>query len=341
VLHFWTALYNQRNDTFIPKHRKTIGRITNYDGESIVGARVGVDSVQIEKPTQRSIPEGMDPMAISDANGVFILTSETPFTTLDLAISAREYAPLKMTGIEPGKHWIIQMTEGVTIRGRVLKNNKPVSGTTMVLDGIYRSDDFYARHSELATNAEGYFEFLNMPPLTDYYLRGKMDDSSPHGALEPLWVTTKGDGTLVDVGNLQITPDLRIAGRLILDSKAALPPDTKIVITTERGWDRSETIVAENGQFELAGLPLDRYRISVQIPNHRLAIENPNLNLFNGSHLEGTLNTNLENLTILVEAGPQHTRGNLRKTQRLLNRSRGGPFRNPIEIPSRFRFPEN
>jgi len=330
----------QRNDTAIPRNRKTKGRITNFEGDPIVGAKINVEGIQSEKSIRWSSPKGMDPIAITDANGIFILTAETPFIALNLTIKARNYAPRNINGIESGKHHVMQLTEGATVRGRILKSGIPAPNLTMLLTGKNRAAGIYVGHFELATNTEGRFEFLNMPPNTDFYLTGKISDFTPHGSLAARFVATHGDGSLEDVGDLSITKGLRLAGQLIIENNGMIPPKTHLTISSEKGWDRRETIIAEDGRFELIGLPKDSYQITVQVPGYRFAIENPNINLFDGFRLEGKLNAHLDNFSILMKKGPQHTRDNLRFYQQTLSRNRDGSFRSPTKIPVTFHSPQ-
>ena len=73
------------------------GRIVDPQGRPVLGARVEQNGVTRGQSTRWSSNNGFDPLAISDENGEFLLRATEPYDSVILNITARGYAPARVT----------------------------------------------------------------------------------------------------------------------------------------------------------------------------------------------------------------------------------------------------
>ncbi len=316
-----------------PLEQKTRGRITNHVGEPIAGATVSVEGVQTEGRITWGGRAGLDPVAITDANGIFELQSTGPFLAANVSVTAREYAPMRMNGLESGKNWVLYMTRGVTVEGQVVNDRAPVADARVVLTGKDRTAGTWVGSFEIATDSEGRFTFLNIPADTDLFLTGKRDDFASIGHFPPRQLRTPEDGKRLDAGVTTIKPSLHIRGQVLLADGAPIPKGTRILLSSEKAWDAQEIKLPPNGQFEFPGLGREEYSLSIRINGYRLATANPNLNLDHGFNVEGLLSGNLDNWVIFMDKGPRYSRDFLRELAQKESRIRGGRLTRPTVIP--------
>jgi len=66
---------------------------------------------------------GVDPLAVSDAEGEFVITAVDPFESMDVQVEARLFANKTFTRLASGtsRHDLV-LTEGATVVGRVMFN---------------------------------------------------------------------------------------------------------------------------------------------------------------------------------------------------------------------------
>ena len=322
-------------DATIPKNRKTKGRITDLEGKSIVGAKVVVEGYQNEKHVRWTLNDGMDPFAVTDAKGIFVITSESPFESINVRIKARNHAPLLVNGMKSGKHWALQLTPGATVSGRVMMHGKPFTAAKLTLSGMNRTAGFDVGDFEAMTDDSGYFRFRNLPPSTDFWLKGHIEEFEAHLNLEQKRVTTPKDLQEIDTGTFSLSTGLRFSGRIVLENYAPMPTGAQLSISHEHGWDHRQMDLGANGRFDFTTLPKGDYNLFVDVPDYRLSIENPNLNRFHGKTLRGSLEVNIEDFPILLERTPPNViNTRLHKDFRQAKPIR--PFLAPTQIPDKY-----
>ena len=169
-------------------------------------AVVDVQMTQQGNTGRGSPPVGTDPLAITDENGEFAIYSREPFDHMTLKVNARAMAPLRFNEVRPGPtRRELVVTEGAALRGKVLFNGKPVKDLAVGAVSVDRSENFSGDY-EYATNEEGVFYFPNLPPDRAYYVYGMIKSTMKYGAIPVKQVELKGDGTVTEVGDLNIVP---------------------------------------------------------------------------------------------------------------------------------------
>src|SRR6185503_16415778 len=90
-------------------------------------AVVSVHETKIGNTGYGSPPAGTDPVAVSDGNGEFFLTSVKLFDSMALDIDAAGFARGIFPEVLPGKTpRDFKLTEGAYISGKVVQNGKPL-----------------------------------------------------------------------------------------------------------------------------------------------------------------------------------------------------------------------
>jgi protocatechuate 3,4-dioxygenase beta subunit len=85
-------LERQRLAKLGPKN-KLLGRVVDPQGRPIPGAKVDFEGVYNESGGGSfGAIEGVDPLAVTDEKGEFLLTSEKPFAGISVTVSARAFA---------------------------------------------------------------------------------------------------------------------------------------------------------------------------------------------------------------------------------------------------------
>src|SRR5262249_2308435 len=124
--------------------RSLRGRVVDAKGAPIEGAAVEmVGGWRNEGGGWGAIP-GVGPRAVSDERGEFLLTAQEPFNAMDLKVTARTFADKNFTHVASiVKAPDLVMTEGSTVKGRVLANGKPLKGVKVGVSGVDRSAGNY------------------------------------------------------------------------------------------------------------------------------------------------------------------------------------------------------
>ena len=225
------ARLQTRSTEGIPPQNILLGRVINSAGEPVPQAVISVQMTQQGNIGKGSPPAGTDPLAISDDDGNFAIYSREPFNHMTLKVDARAMAPLRFNEVRPGPtRRELVVTEGASLRGRVLLDGQPVKDLAVGAVSVDRMQNF-SGDFEYATNEDGIFYFPNLPPDRPYYVYGKMESTRRYGAIPVKTVDVKGDGTTTDVGDLQLIPGRRLAGEVRLSDGKPLPQPTRLSIS--------------------------------------------------------------------------------------------------------------
>jgi uncharacterized GH25 family protein len=196
------------------------------------------------------------------------------------------------------------MTEGAVVLGRVTWNGKPLPGVSVGIVSTDRSMEHFTGNFEVGTDTYGRFAFVNLPPHVQYNLYGIMQSFLNYGAVMSSQVSTEGDGSRVDAGELVVGPAHRLAGRVVLDDGKPIPPETRLLVGREDAWDTLQIVLDQDGHFDTAGVPSGAVSLSVQVPGYRVSAKNASLDTLNPFGLSGRVDQDITNLVLLMEKGP-------------------------------------
>lgn len=274
--------------------RVFLGRVVDSHGLAVSDAVVQPVGVLFDTKTGASrygsVP-GLDAIAISNKEGEFeIAYSQSverqgpPSTVAQVperilvSIEARRMAPsfaVISAGVERRP---LTVTEGATVRGRLIQNGKPVASAEVGLIG--RPHGGFARNLELVghpynelrigTEQDGTFAITNVPAPVDWYIYAKMESVATRGATGAVECATKHDQEIVDVGNLQIKPAHRLRGSVVLSDGNPIPDGMRVTISSETAWDDQTAMLPPDGRFEFLGLAVGNYSVFASVKGYTL-----------------------------------------------------------------------
>jgi hypothetical protein len=287
----------------IPPDRIVRGLVLDEGGRPVAGASVRAYMFRTEEFSGYS-PRIVDPLAITNLEGEFALTSRSPIRDLDLQVSARGLAPKHFPKRAPqSSPHRLAMGAGAEVTGRLTLDGKPLGGVSIGLVQANRGIDHFLGATEIGTDADGRFLFSNVAPNDDYYVYGIMTSLKDRGAVIARPVKVGALRTKADVGDLAVEPGHRIAGRVLTSDDKPIPPGTRILISREEAWDSLSAVLDAEGKFAIVGLPNEQISLSVAVKGYHLSSRNKSLDTNNPFQLKGFVDGDIDGLKILLEPG--------------------------------------
>jgi hypothetical protein len=153
-----------------------------------------------------------------------------------------------------------------------------------------------------ATDENGNFQILNVPPDREFVIFTTMNSLHGNGALPNHIVTTGDSGAVNNLGELDVQPAFKVAGRIVLSDGKPVPPETKLLLSRQNAWDSTQVTLGGDGSFEFKGVPAEAVSLSLRVKGYKLAKTNPSLDWLNGDIL-GRVTGDMTNLKFLMEPG--------------------------------------
>jgi Carboxypeptidase regulatory-like domain len=304
------------------------GQVVGPRGKPLVGAIVEPFGCKIgERRWWGSMP-GVDPLAVTDEQGQFQIVAAEPVDGLDLEISARAFAKKRFALVPSGKVVNrLPLSEGATVRGRVVDHGRPVAGVNVGLAQVDRNVETFLGPAVIGTDADGQFLFANVSGNDDYFVYGIMSSLGERGGISERRVHVGGDGSELKLGDFAVEPAFRLSGRLVLADGKPLPDHTRVLVSRSEVWDSQIVEVDAKGAFVAGGIPRGVIHITASVPGYRLSAKNKSLDRFRGFWLQGLVEKDVEPLVVLFEPGKVERSDWPRKPA--AQKALGGTFRNP------------
>ena len=318
-----------------PKERVR-GRVLGPEGKPVHGAVVNIRSVTRSRSTQYGGNSKVDPMAVTDEAGEFVLHGREPFEAVGVDVVGRALAK----GIFPrlasgdGVHEL-KLNEGVSVLGRLTKEGKPLAGVEVGIAGAERNSETYVGNYSVATDEEGRFAFMNLPTRKPYFVYGVMKSLKEEGALEAKLVRTDDEGSTVDTGEWKVGPGYTVSGFVHLRDGGEILPKTRISLGREEAWDSQQMDLDSRGHFKFTGVPAESVHISTRITDYRLSARNASIDPYNTMSLIGSIRTNKTDLLIELEPGKRLDRLAATSRPRAPNRCAGSRGQTRLAATSR------
>jgi hypothetical protein len=173
------------------------------------------------------------------------------------------------TGLERKK---MTVTDGATIRGRLVKDGQPIANAEIGLTTHSRMAGTTLPEMRVGTREDGTFAITNVPAGRIYYVYGRMDSLAARGVTtEPMECETKDDGQEVDLGDIPVKPAFTIHGKLRLSDGNRIPQDTHVYLSADRVQDVQNVIIGQDGTFEIKGLAKGVYDFGASVKGYRFA----------------------------------------------------------------------
>jgi hypothetical protein len=253
------------------------GRVVDKHGDPVPDAVVEQQGVITANGGRRFGPvDWIDLIAVTNQKGEFELAHSTPAAKIILSVSPRGMSSKLFTEPTGEDRKTLVVTEGATIRGRLVRDGKPVANAEVGLSTHSRWSGTVLPDMLIGTQGDGAFSITNVPPGRIWYLYGKMESLAAQGvAADLIECETKDDGQVVNVGDIQVRPAYTLRGRVVLSDGKAIPPDMRIDLSSDRASDTQTAVLDPEGRFEFKGLASGVYVISPSVRNYRSPDEFP------------------------------------------------------------------
>jgi beta-lactamase regulating signal transducer with metallopeptidase domain/uncharacterized GH25 family protein len=282
------------------------GRVVNPKGTPIEGAVVDMQGIETKGGggSWGMLP-GIDPLAVTDENGEFLITAKKPFEMMTVKVTARTFADKNFNKLASGaaRHELA-MAEGATLTGRVLLDGKPLAGVSVGVSAVDRAAGTYLGHFEVGTGERGNFVFLNLPPDGDFQIYSLMGTMKNFGAVPPRQIHTGKDGETTDAGDLIVGPAHRLAGRVVLSDGQPVPAQTRLLISRQEAWDSMQVTLDNDGNFDTTGVPSETISLSARTKGYHVSAQNLSVDQMNPFRLIGRVDHDITNLVFMLEKGP-------------------------------------
>jgi hypothetical protein len=315
------------NETDLGPEQALRGRIVNPEGEPLQAAVVRFEFFYGEEANCGGRCEGVDLIAVTDDEGEFLITSRKKFDWMTVSAEAPGYAKRKFHKLDSTRAHELKLAEGARVAGRLLKNGQPLPNAVLGLVSVNRSEMFTGDY-QIGANEEGRFLFSNIPPYQEYYLYGLMDSLRPHGALPARKIRVLANGSIRELGDLEVAPGFRLSGHVRLSDGQPLQPGVKLIVSGQEAWDTSIIELSPKGDFALTNIPAGSYGVSARVPGYHLSGRNESLDQLNGGTLVGRIIEDTQ-LEILLDPGPWN-RPDFRELREKLGPHGIQPYHRPL-----------
>jgi hypothetical protein len=279
------------------------GVVINEQGKPVPEAIIGPEGVGQGQITRWGGTDTyVEPLAVTDERGQFVLLCKTNnVDTVYATVTARGSAKKWFT-FKPGGDYLLRMLDGVTVSGQVVRDGKPLKGVSVGAASKERQCGIYLDSDATATDNDGHFHLFNVPPTQEFVVYATMKSLADGGALPSRTLTTGDSGAVHDLGQLDVGPGFKVAGRIVLSDGKPVPAGTRLYLGREKTLDSLETTLGADGSFEFAGVPAESIDLSLRIKGYRSSKRNPSLDWLNGG-IMGRVTGDVTDLTILLEPG--------------------------------------
>lgn len=180
------------------------GRVVDPDGKPVVGAIVQPNGYHIGNRTGYGNLPGIEKLSITNADGAFELKVKEAEAKLDVRVTARSLAPRIERALVPGDQArTIQLTEGATIVGHIVRDGQPVAGARVLVNQVDHASGNWLGQFEIGTNEQGAFTLPNLKANEAYEVGVAADEKMKTG--KPLaTVRLDYEKSVVDAGTIKV-----------------------------------------------------------------------------------------------------------------------------------------
>ena len=130
----------------------------------------------------------------------------------------------------------MKLTQGAGVKGRLVKEGQPVTGAEIGICGAERRAEAYVGDFSVGTDKEGRFILVNLPPNLDYFVYAKMSTLGRKGVVSARRVRVNEDGSVLDLGDMQVAAGYTLEGQIRLTDGKPVPPKTRVLLSRDEAW---------------------------------------------------------------------------------------------------------
>jgi hypothetical protein len=246
------------------------GRVTDNKGLPVRDALISQQGIVFEQGRGFGDRDWIDLVGVTNANGEFEMAYAKPAQAMILQVAPRGMAPKLVTLPTGEKRHSITVTDGATIRGRLVRDGKPVANAEFALRTHSQSAGTTFQVVRIGTNEKGEFAITNVPAGRVWDLYPTMDSLAPLGlAAKVTNVATKDDGQEVAVGDIPAAPAHELRGRIQLSDGKPIPPGMRVSVFADRLPDRQSVTLPPDGAFVFRGLAKGVYVLQATVKGYQ------------------------------------------------------------------------
>jgi RNA polymerase sigma factor (sigma-70 family) len=314
----------------IPKDGLVIrGKVVGPDGKGLSGVLVSPILNQVREKEVKTLPSGEFSFTIDEAHSDLGVRVEAPGLAtkafwMSFQRKGKDQEQRGETGSFVEADGLIpkplEMGPGAVVTGRVVRDGKPVAGITMVVQPpatiVVREGSSTPvrplQNREANTDERGYFRIPFVPAELECSIYIQPGGLANHQTIIPRSIPAGRDGTTIDLGEFEVSPGRKLAGRVILADGKAPSLTAKLVVWPEHGAELTGDLDA-TGRFEVNGVPDGRLVVYVtqkigigivsDLPGYHISARNKCLDPTFPDRLQGTIKEDITNLTIGLDPG--------------------------------------
>ncbi len=279
--------------------------------------------------------EGVDWLAVSDAQGQFVLTSVKKFDRMSVTASAPGFAPKRFLEVTNDVEQVLKLGVGATVTGRIVRQGKTVPNIAVHLCSFDGQIDTYLGDFRTVTDDEGRFYFQNMPAyhVMKFYCAAKA--LSDQGSIIPRKVRVGGDGTTKDLGDCLVHEGFRVSGRLVSTNREPLAAGIEVSLTADGTiYSSNTTETDEQGAFVFQQVPPGSFvKLTCALPGYRFSLENRSYNVYGRDDLEGRVDGDISGIEAMLEPGKANNDPEFEERREKLRLGRIQSKYDPAQVP--------
>jgi len=213
------------------------GVVKGQNGQVIRGAVVRPFGMKVGTRQYFGGRMPIDSLAVTNEEGKFRLGLEKP-AVVDVIVSSRGQCTKHFKKLETNKPNILELEAGVTIQGYVKQAGKASEGIEMGLVQQDRSPRNFIGDFAVATDKNGFFQFVNVPANEKFYVYGHSKSLKKRGCIKAKAISTKESGSVMKLNKpLLITSGYDLSGRIILSDGKKIPAELRVSLIRQKAWD--------------------------------------------------------------------------------------------------------
>jgi hypothetical protein len=251
------------------------GLVVDVHGRPLRDTVIEQQGVSVQGPRGMSTHFGggedwIDQIAVTNDKGEFEIAYSKPAVQMILQVAARGMAPKLFTEPTGANRKTLTVSEGATIRGRLVLNGKPVSNAELGLFTHQRRSGSTFSEIRIGTKEDGTFAITNVPAGRVWIVYPKMESLAARGiGGGVVECETQDDGQEVDLGDVRLSVGHTLKGKVVLSDGKAIPPNMHVTLGEDGAWDSQMAVIAADGSFEFQGLVNGVYNVGPAVKGYR------------------------------------------------------------------------
>ena len=210
-------------------------------------------------------------ITVTNEQGEFEVTSDKPAIEMTLRVSAPAMAPKHFNAPTGSERQTTVVTEGATVRGRLIYDGKGVADAEV---GLVPTDSTMGRwypEVRIGTAKDGSFAIANVPPARIWLVRPTIDSLASRGiGAGARLCETRRDGEEINLGDIQLTRAHTLRGQIVLGDGKSIPAGMRVTISADRTQDAQVADLGPDGKFRFDGIPDGIYSVAPAVKGYRL-----------------------------------------------------------------------